>query len=168
MSSPFRPHGPTYIDPSTGIPITRVVSAASTGGAPPPPVGPSAPLTNDSLRSVLASVQQQQAPPQEETRILVLLNMVMDEDLQTAEDHQALVDEVRGECAKYGRLVSVVIPRTAAPPAQASAVRKVFLEYADIPTARKACGELDGRQFGEARVQTEYLPEGDFAAGLLR
>ena len=42
---------------------------------------------------------------------MVLLNMVMDEDLETDEDYNELVDEVRGECEKYGKLVTLVIPR---------------------------------------------------------
>ena len=65
-------------------------------------------------------VQQQQqtlaAPAQgpvssSPTRILVLLNMVMDEDLATAEDHKMLEEEVREEVSKYGKLLSMKIPR---------------------------------------------------------
>ena len=65
-------------------------------------------------------VQQQQqtlaAPAQgpissSPTRILVLLNMVMDEDLATTEDHKMLEEEVREEVSKYGKLLSMKIPR---------------------------------------------------------
>lgn len=45
------------------------------------------------------------------TRILVLLNMVMDEDLSTEEDHKMLEEEVREEVSRYGKLVSMKIPR---------------------------------------------------------
>lgn len=45
------------------------------------------------------------------TRILVLLNMVMDEDLLTEEDHKMLVEEVREEVSRFGKLVSMKIPR---------------------------------------------------------
>jgi splicing factor U2AF subunit len=45
------------------------------------------------------------------TRILVLLNMVMDEDLRTEEDRKFLEEEVREEAGKYGRLISMKIPR---------------------------------------------------------
>jgi splicing factor U2AF subunit len=44
------------------------------------------------------------------TRILVLLNMVMDEDLATAEDRKFLEEEVREEVGKYGTLLSMKIP----------------------------------------------------------
>ena len=59
--------------------------------APPPPPAPAAGPTP--------------------TRILVLLNMVMDEDLATDEDHKMLEEEVREEATKYGKLLSMKIPR---------------------------------------------------------
>ncbi len=45
------------------------------------------------------------------TRILVLLNMVTDQDLATDQDYNDLREEVREECEKYGRLISIKIPR---------------------------------------------------------
>ena len=50
-------------------------------------------------------------PPVGATRILVLLNMVMDEDLKTEEDRKMLEEEVREEAGKYGKLISMKIPR---------------------------------------------------------
>jgi len=45
------------------------------------------------------------------TRVLVLLNMVMDEDLATDDDHKMLEEEVREEVSRYGKLISMKIPR---------------------------------------------------------
>jgi splicing factor U2AF subunit len=45
------------------------------------------------------------------TRILVLLNMVSDDDLRTDEDRKFLEEEVSEEAGKYGRLLSMKIPR---------------------------------------------------------
>lgn len=50
------------------------------------------------------------SPPQA-TRVLVLLNMVLDEDLANDEDHRMLEEEVREEVGKYGNLRSMKIPR---------------------------------------------------------
>jgi splicing factor U2AF subunit len=100
------------------------------------------------------------------TRILVLKNMVTDNDLSTEEDHQALIQEVRDECAKFGQLLNIQIPRVADGALIAdSAIRKVYLEYASLSDAMQAERELQGRQFGEGIIQTEYFPENDFAAG---
>jgi len=45
------------------------------------------------------------------TRVLVLLNMVLDEDLTNDEDFGMLEEEVREEVGKYGKLLSMKIPR---------------------------------------------------------
>lgn len=45
------------------------------------------------------------------TRVLVLLNMVLDEDLANDEDYLMLEEEVREEVGKYGNLRSMKIPR---------------------------------------------------------
>ena len=45
------------------------------------------------------------------TRVLVLLNMVMDDDLATDDDHKMLEEEVREEVSRYGKLISMKIPR---------------------------------------------------------
>jgi splicing factor U2AF subunit len=95
--------------------------------------------------------------------------MVSDEDLTTAEDHEALVEEVREECAKFGNLRNIQVPRTAVNggTVQASAIRKIFVEYATVADAEKAEKELAGRQFGASVVETSYFSEADFAAGRL-
>ena len=68
---------------------TSASAGASMGGLPPQPVS---------------------ATPQA-TRVLVLLNMVMDEDLANDEDYSMLEEEVREEVGKYGKLLSMKIPR---------------------------------------------------------
>ena len=45
------------------------------------------------------------------TRVLVLHNMVMDEDLASNEEFSMLEEEVREEVGKYGKLLSMKIPR---------------------------------------------------------
>ena len=119
----------------------------------------------------------QQLPPITQptaTKILVLLNMVSDDDLATDDDYNGLVEEVREECAKYGALLQVQIPRfvgtspETGTKIESSALRKVYLSYATIEDALKAQQELSGRQFGPNVVETEFYPETDFAVGLFR
>ena len=181
------PTGPSYLD-TYGQPLTRI--AVPTFAAPLPVMAiPNAPpatlLTNQNLLATLQQVTgvggisngAMAAPPQPPahiissvpTRILVLLNMVSVDDLATAEDHEALVNEVREECAKYGPLKSVVIPRgPTSTGIEPTAVRKVFLEYVHALDAAAAQAELTGRQFGSHTVETEYYSEQEFAAGRLR
>lgn len=62
-----------------------------------------------------AGVQSQPYVPLK-TRILVLLNMVTDQDLATNQDYNDLREEVREECEKYGKLLSIKIPRVQVSP----------------------------------------------------
>ena len=98
-------------------------------------------------------------PPQQEsnpTRILVLFNMVADEDLATDEEYQGLVDEVQGECAKYGKLLGMKIPRAPSDLIDHTAIKKIFLEYATSQDAVNAERELAGRQFGPNVVSVSF------------
>jgi splicing factor U2AF subunit len=157
------PTVPTYTD-AMGIPMTIIVplamqqqQAAPVEVVPPVNQGPGGAASNGT------------APPAYKSRVLVLHNMVQSDDLASAEDHKALMDEVKEECAKYGTLLSLKIPRAAEAPLIApSAVGKVFLEYATPADAATATVELHGRQFGEAAVEVTTYDEGDFAAGTLR
>ena len=121
----------------------------------------------------LPPMPQQQLQPVA-TKVLVLLNMVSDEDLATDDDYNGLVEEVREECAKYGTLLQVQIPRyvgtspETGTTIEASAIRKVYLSFATVEDALKAQHELSGRQFGPNVVETQFYPETDFAVGLFR
>jgi hypothetical protein len=108
------------------------------------------------------------APPQQATRVLVLLNMLSDEDLQTDEEYNGMKEEVEEEVAKYGKLISIQIPRRAVGTIEQSAVRKIFLEYATVQDAANAEKELAGRQFGSNVVQASFFDEQEYAAGKLK
>lgn len=94
------------------------------------PVVPLVPINSPIVGSPLDIAKQAlaQAFPNQ-TRILVLMNMVTDDDLATDQEYQELIAEVRDECAKYGNLLSIKIPRSNDAGIEPSAVRKVFLEY---------------------------------------
>ncbi|KAL7567405.1 hypothetical protein ACA910_010290 [Epithemia clementina (nom. ined.)] len=109
-------------------------------------------------------------------RILVLHNMVQPQDLESDSEYDSLLDEVREECANYGTLERLEIPRQASALVKPSAVGKIFLQYATREQAQAAFTELQGRQFGTAVVQVTTsttdedcfgTPEDFWAAGTL-
>ena len=53
----------------------------------------------------------EQQPQKQPTRVLVLLNMVTEEDFESSEDYEGLVDEVKEESETIGKLLSLKIPR---------------------------------------------------------
>lgn len=175
------PTAPTYLD-SFGLPLTRIatvvmpvipmipqiqvpiqpVITAPTGALPP---GSSAlDIANAALSAFAGGIPI----PVSKTKILVLSNMVTDEDLATDEDYNGLKEEVEEEVRKFGKLVSMAIPRPNDPGAQPSAIRKIFLEYATVQDAINAERELSGRQFGPLVVETGFFDEQEFAARRLK
>lgn len=165
MGQGSMPTAPQYLD-AFGAPLTRIV-----------PLLPTALLAQNTMQ------QQQQQPPtiindghgstngtssDGPTRVLVLHNMVMDDDLANDEDYQGLMEEVRDECAKFGQLLNMKIPRPGDAYIAPSAIRKIYLQYASVGDAQAAEKELAGRQFGNSLVETSYFAEQDFASGQLR
>ena len=158
------PTAPMYLD-SFGMPLTRL---APTGVIPAPvapvqqpqPVAAAPPassaldIANAALAAAYGAAPGAGAPAGGgPTRVLVLSNMVMQEDLSSDEDYQGLQEEVREECAKFGQLRGMQIPRKPDGNIQSSAILKIFLEYATIQDAQAAERELKGRKFGDNVVQ---------------
>lgn len=172
--------------PVTQAPTVSSVPAMNTEGAPPPPpqVGSVATLPPGMSALDIANAALDAAfgpgattapaskvpppPPRTPTRILVLLNMVANEDLESDEEYSGLMEEVEEEVRKFGKLLSIQIPRKASGSIEPSAVGKIFLEYATNQDAANAEQELSGRQFGPNVVQASYHDEQEYAALKLR
>lgn len=158
------------------IPVVHMSASlnpiAAVPAAPLPPAPSALDIANAALdaafgpgASVVASAVPHTVPPK--TRVLVLHNMVTDEDLQTDEDYNGLKEEVAEEVAKFGKLISMEIPRMPSGLIEASAIRKIFLEYATVQDSANAEHELAGRQFGPNVVQASYFDETEYCAGRL-
>lgn len=156
------PTAPMHVD-QFGVPITRANASilAPVPGLPMPPqtmatVPPGLPpgssaldIANAALDAAFGAGGGGAPPPAPSlTRILVLHNMVTDGDLVADGEYRALLDEVQEECAKYGNLLGMKVPRQPSSDVHPTAIRKIFLEYAGVQDAAAAERELAGRQFG--------------------
>ncbi len=156
------PTAPTHLD-QFGVPITRTAPLAPIIPIPAPtpvsvPLLPPGASALDIANAVLDAAMGRGLGTTSQsttarTRILVLFNMVTDEDLATDDEYQGLQEEVQEECAKFGKLLGMKIPRSMSASVQPSAVRKIFLEYATVQDAANAERELSGRQFGPNVVE---------------
>merc|ERR1712088_1089484 len=79
------------------------------------------------------------------TEVLCLLNMVTEEELRDEE-----------ECAKYGEVRSLEIPRPL-PGVDVPGVGKVFVEFCTDSECQKAQHALSGRRFSNRTVVTSYF-----------
>ena len=113
------------------------------------------------------------------TRILVMQNMVTEDELRDDQEYSEILEDVEEECNKYGRVLSIQIPRPAqAAPVAANihpdrmpmvpvkpvdGVGKVFVEYASIQDAQAAERAISGRKFADRTIVTTFLTEKAYA-----
>ena len=62
------------------------------------------------------------------------------------------------ECAKYGNVVEVKVPRPVGGSRQSSGVGKIFVKFDSSDSATKALQALAGRKFADRTVVTTYFP----------
>eukprot|EP00466_Bigelowiella_natans_P020215 jgi/Bigna1/86193/estExt_fgenesh1_pg.C_80290 len=93
-----------------------------------------------------------------QTRIVVLFHMATEDELKDDEEYNDIKEEIEEECAKYGMLKKVVIPRPNTE-GGGGGVGKVFLEYVNEVVASKALQQIRGRRFGNNTVDGGFWPE---------
>ncbi|KAH7479216.1 hypothetical protein PRIC1_009232 [Phytophthora ramorum] len=95
------------------------------------------------------------------SRVIVLLNMVTPEELEDEEEYADILDDIKGECERFGAVPSLLLPRPR--DGIPSAVGKVFVEFGEVQSAQSAATELHGRGFSNRTVAVEYMDEGKYA-----
>jgi len=93
------------------------------------------------------------------TTILCLMNMVTEDELKDDEEYEEIIDDIRGECSKYGRVRSLEIPRPIEG-IRMPGVGKVYVEFTATDESLAAQQALTGRKFANRVVVTQfYDPE---------
>jgi splicing factor U2AF subunit len=77
-------------------------------------------------------------------------------EIQNDDEYFDILDDVREECSQHGRVINVLIPRTKDGHPSA-AEGSVFVEFADIESAKKAANSLKGRKFADQIVIVNYV-----------
>jgi len=104
------------------------------------------------------------------TRVIQLLNMMSRDDLQNDDDFGDIVDEIKEECAKYGQIISMFIPRPpprdynsyneeGTRPKRVWGLGKIFIEYKRKEDAHQAQQSLGGRKFNCRLVVSGFYSE---------
>ncbi|VDK51597.1 unnamed protein product [Anisakis simplex] len=89
------------------------------------------------------------------TEVLCLMNMVTEDELKDDEEYEDILEDIREECAKYGFVKSIEVPR-AVPGVDVTGVGKVFVEFNSKQECQKAQAALTGRKFANRTVVTSY------------
>lgn len=81
--------------------------------------------------------------------------------LQTVADPllAEILEDVKEECAKYGPLVDVKMPRPTGGSRMNNGIGKIYLKYTAPDSAAKALAALAGRKFADRTVVATYFGE---------
>uniref|UniRef100_A0A1D1XKA3 Splicing factor U2af large subunit n=1 Tax=Anthurium amnicola TaxID=1678845 RepID=A0A1D1XKA3_9ARAE len=99
------------------------------------------------------------------TKVVCLTQVVSADELKDDEEYEDIMEDMRTEGGKYGKLVNVVIPRPNPNGDPVPGVGKVFLEYEDLDGSYSTKTGLHGRKFGGNEVVAVYNAENKFAEG---
>ena len=111
-------------------------------------------------------------PKRPQTPVIMLTNMVSASDVADDAEYADILDDVRQECAKFGNVRSVSIPRAGSAVGKvrrASCVPggdtlftlirlQVFVEFSSPEEGGVASKALAGRTFGPNTVGVEFIP----------
>ncbi|KAL3320822.1 U2 small nuclear RNA auxiliary factor 2 [Cichlidogyrus casuarinus] len=89
------------------------------------------------------------------TEVLCLLNMIEVSELDDDEEYEDIVEDIKGECSKYGVVRSLEIPRPV-PGVEVPGVGKIYIEFASLLDCQKAATALTGRKFNNRLVVTSF------------
>ncbi|KAI2696573.1 hypothetical protein CBS147332_8925 [Penicillium roqueforti] len=87
----------------------------------------------------------------ETTQVLQLLNMVTLDELLNDEDYEEIMEDVSEECAKFGKILGMKIPR------RGHGAGKIFIKYDTAESATTALKALAGRKFSDRTVVASYF-----------
>jgi len=94
------------------------------------------------------------------TRLLRLENLLTEESLTDDAEYAECVEDIKGECERFGAISSFVIPRKSELHGRAeSEVGMCFVTYVELAGAAKAHKQLHGRDFDGNKVRATFLPE---------
>ena len=87
------------------------------------------------------------------------LTLLFTPPIQILTETPEICEDVQEECEKYGKIVSMKIPRPSGGSRQSAGVGKIFIKYEDAESAKKALQALAGRKFADRTVVTTYFDE---------
>ncbi|KAH8290900.1 hypothetical protein KR054_006901, partial [Drosophila jambulina] len=102
------------------------------------------------------------------TEVLCLLNMVLPEELLDDEEYQDIRTDIQLECAKYGEVRSLKIPRPIGKSHSPLGCGKVYVEFECVADCQKALKALTGRRFSGRIVMTSYYDTEKYQNNLLQ
>jgi hypothetical protein len=115
------------------------------------------------------------------TRCVQLSNMVTQEDLDTDENYDELMEDVVGEMNKYAAAVGATVIKVEIPKGTIATEKKegddnlegtgignIYVEFSTLEACVKAFMDLPTRKFGESYIKAAYYPEDTMAKNIFQ
>jgi len=106
--------------------------------------------------------------PQVPTRVIMLANLVVADELLDDKEYEEIREDVKLECQEYGDILSLEVPRPArgfsTDDVDQSDVGFAFVEFRTVESTTKAKKALSGRKFAGRTVEAHYFSERKYAA----
>ncbi|KAI8084439.1 uncharacterized protein BX664DRAFT_336995 [Halteromyces radiatus] len=109
-------------------------------------------------RSMMTDIPFTGAKDDDATRVLQLMNMVVPEELEDDEEYQDIWQDIAEECAKFGVIVDMKIPRPAKDQ-QVPGCGSIFVRFETKEQTVTALQSLAGRKFADRIVVASYIDE---------
>eukprot|EP00958_Prasinococcus_capsulatus_P016235 scaffold1786_cov398-Prasinococcus_capsulatus_cf.AAC.26 len=94
--------------------------------------------------------------------VLCLLNLVSAEALDDDEEFKEVIDDVKDECSKCGKVTALVIARSKQGEVATPYLGKIFVRFSNTLETDKAKALLHGRSFDGNKVEATLIEESDF------
>jgi len=88
-------------------------------------------------------------------RTCVMIPLCIHADLYALE----IREDIEAECGKFGKIISLKIPRPVGGSRQSAGVGKIYIKFDTPESATKALKALAGRKFSDRTVVTTYFSE---------
>ncbi|CAD7928944.1 unnamed protein product [Amoebophrya sp. A120] len=95
------------------------------------------------------------------SKILYIGSFISEQELCNDEEYDEICADIRDECATYGRVIDMVVPRphddTITDADRLRGVGYGFIEFADVVSSSKAKRDFDGRKFGDFTMEANFF-----------
>ncbi|KAG0747968.1 hypothetical protein G6F57_001116 [Rhizopus arrhizus] len=132
-----------------------IVQRASVGAKHIPPDYMSGPILPANYVPVTSAKEE------DATRVLQLMNMVSPEELEDDEEYQDIWEDIAEECAKFGNIVDMKIPKPQKDQ-QVPGCGLIFVRYETTDETLAALRALAGRKFADRTVVATFVDEQNY------
>jgi len=108
---------------------------------------------------MITSLAAERGSENARSRVLLLLNMVTGDDLMDADEYDDILQDVKTEADRFGKVLDLQIPRPLGRSGEGPGVGKVFVRFETEDDCEAALRGIAGRKFSERTVVASFYPE---------